>query len=716
MPDYDLSGLSNRSFEQLIQALATKVLGPGTVLFGDGPDGGREAVFEGSVPFPADEDPWTGYIVVQAKFRQTPKGGQQDWKWLVDQAANEFKKYGKRKTQVRVPEYYILATNVFLSAVAEVGGKDRCTTHLAELTKRLGICYEEPLRNHYEDSLRQVVRMDAPFSGPAWALLFGLARRRIGWAEALADENWPQEQSAVTTLVRMACVSLSDENVPEKWLQRVVTALPQVSPENAFRFRRPEPAMAKLPAPRWFLDATSLPRVGMPGRTLRLSLSLEREKAVHRFNANLTPVQASGELPLALTEMPSPNQAWRSIIAVMEFLSAPDISTLAAALEQIASSFHESRNLIGYFNPPWPLVSILDFSSSAEELRGFSKRVEAREFGDIQEWLIAEERWVSKGASEDDLLWVTRADIPFDATIVRCGVPYGALFIVDSDERTLMQLIAVFRKMPDGPHRSCFGRMILYNWVNSLRRGHSGRLPNDVIRELLIMHRSEYISLDFFMMCEDLGTLIELDADVVEKSISGSSFLYAMSFGPHGGWDREARQEVMDTLCRLYSSDRHGRRWLLRPIAALALSGIDLSAPVETDGSHLGDAETAAAMILKVIQGHFDARDASVLSRRAVREELENIGVRTGGWRRSGAVQDSAVVGEFLHALWAATEADEYVLRDSIVDALNDLIGRRKSGLLSRDVWESMGLPQSLREVGVAARQRAASHDTKAAR
>ena len=70
LTDYDLSQLSSRSFEQLLQALAAKVLGPGVGVFGDGPDGGREATFHGKVPYPYDDDSWEGYGVLQAKFRQ----------------------------------------------------------------------------------------------------------------------------------------------------------------------------------------------------------------------------------------------------------------------------------------------------------------------------------------------------------------------------------------------------------------------------------------------------------------------------------------------------------------------------------------------------------------------------------------------------------------------------------------------------------------------
>ena len=80
MAEYNLSALSPRSFEQLIQSLAARILGPGLVIFGDGPDGGREATFEGRVPYPNESEPWQGYIVVQAKFKLRPEGPLKDGK------------------------------------------------------------------------------------------------------------------------------------------------------------------------------------------------------------------------------------------------------------------------------------------------------------------------------------------------------------------------------------------------------------------------------------------------------------------------------------------------------------------------------------------------------------------------------------------------------------------------------------------------------------
>ena len=125
MPDYDLSRLSSRSFEHLIQALAAQVLGPGIVVFGDGPDGGREATFERTVPYPTPIDGWNGYGIVQAKYRQRPGNTQQDGNWAVNQLKDELRKYTDPNSHLRKPDYFIYATNVILTPVGQTGSKDR---------------------------------------------------------------------------------------------------------------------------------------------------------------------------------------------------------------------------------------------------------------------------------------------------------------------------------------------------------------------------------------------------------------------------------------------------------------------------------------------------------------------------------------------------------------------------------------------------------------
>ena len=137
MPDYNLYGLSTRSFEQLVQAIAASVIGPGTAVFGDGPDGGREATFEGKTQYPSSTSPWDGYVVIQAKFRQRPQGVEMDGAWALTQLSKELKKFTDKKRGLRRPEYYIFCTNVVLTPPDKVGAKDRANQLLGEFAKKL---------------------------------------------------------------------------------------------------------------------------------------------------------------------------------------------------------------------------------------------------------------------------------------------------------------------------------------------------------------------------------------------------------------------------------------------------------------------------------------------------------------------------------------------------------------------------------------------------
>jgi hypothetical protein len=137
MTDYNLQGLSPRSFERLVQALTVKHLGMGVTVFGDGPDGGREATFEGTLTTPEGHT-WTGYAVIQAKFRQRVVDSNDDQEWLIGQLAKELKGYVERPKRKR-PRYLIVATNVVLSAVSESGGKDRLGALLTQYSGELGI-------------------------------------------------------------------------------------------------------------------------------------------------------------------------------------------------------------------------------------------------------------------------------------------------------------------------------------------------------------------------------------------------------------------------------------------------------------------------------------------------------------------------------------------------------------------------------------------------
>src|SRR5688572_11475983 len=97
MHDYQLERLNTRSFEQLIQALGTEIIGPQLMIFGDGADGGREATFEGAVKYPPGGKAWSGYGIVQAKFRQKPDSEpKKNADWAIAQIKSEFQNFKRR--------------------------------------------------------------------------------------------------------------------------------------------------------------------------------------------------------------------------------------------------------------------------------------------------------------------------------------------------------------------------------------------------------------------------------------------------------------------------------------------------------------------------------------------------------------------------------------------------------------------------------------------
>ncbi|WP_433458321.1 NACHT domain-containing protein [Micromonospora sp. CA-248212] len=142
MPDYDLNRLGSRAFEQMIVALGRLEIGPGVRVFGDGPDGGREATFDGTINWSATSagvsdqaDAWTGYTVLQSKFQIKPKAEPRDNAlWLQGEISREIAswvKAAKGRTRSRLPDYLIFVTNIDLSPVAKTGGIDTLHTFVS---------------------------------------------------------------------------------------------------------------------------------------------------------------------------------------------------------------------------------------------------------------------------------------------------------------------------------------------------------------------------------------------------------------------------------------------------------------------------------------------------------------------------------------------------------------------------------------------------------
>ncbi|WP_158865261.1 hypothetical protein [Leifsonia sp. AG29] len=149
--DYNLDSLGPRNFENLTQALVAKIIGPRVTVFGDGPDGGREATWRGdSVTF-GRLPSWNGYGVLQAKFRERSSAPAENLAWLKATVQSELKEWARAESKrAELPDFLLFMTNVRLSSVPG-SGKDEAVRALEEIASDLKLQFREiGLADYYD--------------------------------------------------------------------------------------------------------------------------------------------------------------------------------------------------------------------------------------------------------------------------------------------------------------------------------------------------------------------------------------------------------------------------------------------------------------------------------------------------------------------------------------------------------------------------------------
>ena len=118
MADYDLDKLGWVEFEPLIQTLLKSQLGFGIEAWGGTSDEGRDAYFEGNLPYPSKQLS-SGPFIFQAKFVRNANAAGAKSLPAVKKAVNaEITKIKARGKRFLPPEHYSLLTNAPLSASA----------------------------------------------------------------------------------------------------------------------------------------------------------------------------------------------------------------------------------------------------------------------------------------------------------------------------------------------------------------------------------------------------------------------------------------------------------------------------------------------------------------------------------------------------------------------------------------------------------------------
>jgi hypothetical protein len=143
---YDLGRLGPDGFEKMCQALAIHTLGPGTEIHsGYGPDGGRDASFDGRASsYPSSDAPWDGLIVMEAMYSPRTDNKARSVSSLSGRIRRRLDMLDTWSQQVSDrggegrPDYVIFATNLQLSAVRG-GGIDRINELIRPYANTLGL-------------------------------------------------------------------------------------------------------------------------------------------------------------------------------------------------------------------------------------------------------------------------------------------------------------------------------------------------------------------------------------------------------------------------------------------------------------------------------------------------------------------------------------------------------------------------------------------------
>jgi hypothetical protein len=141
---YEFGRFSTQSFERFAQSMACARLGSGIQVYGAGRDGAREATFEGICSPDEGKTNWNGYVVVQAKYLSRTKNAKEDLSWLIREIDKELAKFQDKRRNLRTPQYYVLVTNITLTAgAADIDKKgggtlDAMRDHMIEWSKKIG--------------------------------------------------------------------------------------------------------------------------------------------------------------------------------------------------------------------------------------------------------------------------------------------------------------------------------------------------------------------------------------------------------------------------------------------------------------------------------------------------------------------------------------------------------------------------------------------------
>ena len=227
-------------------------------------------------------------------------------------------------------------------------------------------------------------------------------------------------------------------------LPKMVAIAPHMGPHQFHYWTHERRESVRVPFRELVTDA-SLPAWYRSAAQMSRNLAHRRRGPGERLilvkfgNLGLSVASALAPAPedlIPLKDMPSPAPEWLRYISLLRFANRPGAETLAAELRILSTNSKPSLWRRSYLDAPWPLAACLAAGQTETDLLRLAERAECGEMGSLDDWISAEQRWQQSGITDEDLVYLSGPQWPFDAQIGERGFPFAVATFLERRVKT----------------------------------------------------------------------------------------------------------------------------------------------------------------------------------------------------------------------------------------------------------------------------------------
>ena len=394
-----------------------------------------------------------------------------------------FARIAMRSLDVPNPRYHAQLSSVYEPQLEQV--------FFEEITRRL-------------NDNREYVRLGA------WHSLVCLVDAQVQWAQSLAEMNWPSDLEDQLLILNQRTQFTRSPWSTTKFLQ-VAPQIPVSRIPDMYRVGSIE-TQGVDPEQEAFIKILQMPRhePDVQISFLQARLSLQGLQASDRGSSWLDGIQ----------NLDNYHPSWAFYKSAATFLREPSKEKLSSALKAIAPLLGngiDSRALRWRSEIPWPILACLGMCTDETQLVELANRAADGQLGDYSDWLAAENRWMERGITFEDLRSMSDDRLPFDGRIGTLGFPttlsVWPMAIYADQAAMLANLSTIHSQLPNGKSRLFIARMFemcLFH-ASLAVRGNDQLPPGTINIDSLL---SVY---------EDLGPDHVLPLSIVIGQLTGSS-------------------------------------------------------------------------------------------------------------------------------------------------------------------------------------------------